>query len=68
MKAHERWSERRDLNPRQPPWQGGALPLSYSRIKAKKYNTLAKPVNIFVMAIGWNHLVSVQKSVGKGSF
>ena len=25
-------SERRDLNPRHPPWQGGALPLSYFRI------------------------------------
>ena len=22
----KRWSERRDSNPRQPPWQGGALP------------------------------------------
>ena len=27
----KKWSERRDLNPRQPPWQGGALPLSYAR-------------------------------------
>ena len=25
-------SEKRDLNSRHPPWQGGALPLSYSRI------------------------------------
>src|ERR1700688_1995474 len=25
------WSGRRDLNPRRPPWQGGTLPLSYSR-------------------------------------
>ena len=25
-------SGKRDLNPRPPPWQGGALPLSYSRI------------------------------------
>ncbi len=24
-------SGKRDLNPRPPPWQGGALPLSYSR-------------------------------------
>lgn len=23
-----KWSELRDLNPRHPPWQGGALPLS----------------------------------------
>jgi hypothetical protein len=26
------WSGKRDSNPRPPPWQGGALPLSYSRI------------------------------------
>ena len=26
-----KWSGRRDLNPRQPRWQRGALPLSYSR-------------------------------------
>ena len=25
-------SGKRDLNPRPPPWQGGALPLSYSRM------------------------------------
>jgi hypothetical protein len=25
------WSGRRDLNPRPSPWQGDALPLSYSR-------------------------------------
>ena len=27
------WSGKRDSNSRPPPWQGGALPLSYSRIK-----------------------------------
>lgn len=26
------WSGKRDLNPRPPPWQGDALPLSYSRV------------------------------------
>ncbi len=26
------WSGRRDLNPRHQPWQGCALPLSYTRI------------------------------------
>src|SRR5580658_4004834 len=26
------WSGRRDLNPRPLPWQGNALPLSYSRL------------------------------------
>jgi hypothetical protein len=30
------WSERRDSNPRQPPWQGGALPLSYTRSTRKQ--------------------------------
>ena len=27
------WSGRRDSNPRPPPWQGGALPLSYFRTR-----------------------------------
>jgi hypothetical protein len=26
------WSGKRDLNPRPSPWQGDALPLSYSRV------------------------------------
>ena len=25
------WSEKRDLNPQPPPWQGGTLPLSHFR-------------------------------------
>ena len=29
------WSGRRDLNPRPSPWQGDALPLSYSRIRTQ---------------------------------
>ena len=29
-------SERRDSNPRPPPWQGGVLPLNYVRICIKK--------------------------------
>ena len=31
------WSGRRDLNPRPSPWQGDALPLSYSRLVLIKY-------------------------------
>src|SRR4030042_4286015 len=27
------WRGRRDSNPRRPPWQGGALPLSYFRVR-----------------------------------
>src|SRR5579863_1408015 len=34
-------SGRRDLNPRRPPWQGGTLPLSYSR-KRRYINRLHK--------------------------
>ena len=30
-----RWSGKRDSNSRPPPWQGGALPLSYFRIEYK---------------------------------
>jgi hypothetical protein len=30
-KKTEYWSGKRDLNPRPSPWQGDALPLSYSR-------------------------------------
>ena len=29
-------SERRDSNPRPPPWQGGVLPLNYVRISIQK--------------------------------
>eukprot|EP00831_Metopus_contortus_P039560 TRINITY_DN3099_c0_g1_i1.p4 TRINITY_DN3099_c0_g1~~TRINITY_DN3099_c0_g1_i1.p4 ORF type:complete len:116 (+),score=14.50 TRINITY_DN3099_c0_g1_i1:67-414(+) len=28
----DQWSARRDSNPQLPPWQGGTLPLSHSRI------------------------------------
>lgn len=30
-KCRKNWSGKRDLNPRPSPWQGDALPLSYSR-------------------------------------
>ena len=35
MSVYVIWSGKRGSNPRHPPWQGGALPLSYSRRKAK---------------------------------
>jgi hypothetical protein len=31
FRPHQDWSGRRDLNSRPSPWQGDALPLSYSR-------------------------------------
>jgi hypothetical protein len=36
-------SGRRDLNPRRPPWQGGTLPLSYSRDQPGTINPLRHP-------------------------
>ena len=40
------WSGRRDLNPRPSPWQGDALPLSYSRIRPEAvYRAVPCPVN-----------------------
>ena len=31
------WSGRRDLNSRPSPWQGDALPLSYSRVERTRF-------------------------------
>ena len=40
------WSGRRDLNPRPSPWQGDALPLSYSRIRPQRvYRAVHSRVN-----------------------
>src|SRR3984957_3135394 len=40
------WSGRRDLNPRPSPWQGDALPLSYSRIRPEAvYRAAHRRVN-----------------------
>src|SRR5690242_6462603 len=33
------WSGRRDSNPRPRPWQGRALPLSYTRIRGNPYHS-----------------------------
>src|SRR5205085_8137897 len=38
------WSGRRDLNPRRPPWQGGTLPLSYSRKNASELSGISDHV------------------------
>src|ERR1700691_6045066 len=35
------WSGRRDLNSRPSPWQGDALPLSYSRLSSLQSRTAA---------------------------
>src|SRR6266550_6906573 len=35
FRPHQDWSGRRDLNSRPSPWQGDALPLSYSRFSTR---------------------------------
>ena len=42
--AGEKWSGRWDLNPRQPRWQRGALPLSYSRPEPAGWTIVSEPV------------------------
>src|SRR5579859_2910128 len=39
------WSGRWDLNPRPSPWQGDALPLSYSRTAATDYSRGGNPLS-----------------------
>src|SRR3989304_3711488 len=43
------WSGKRDLNPRPSPWQGDALPLSYSRLERgpKEIKTAWKPGDLY---------------------
>ncbi len=47
-KSRKNWSGKRDLNPRPSPWQGDALPLSYSRVRVTEeagfYRPYAKTV------------------------
>ena len=38
LDLEEKWSGRGDSNARPLPWQGNALPLSYTRIRALQYN------------------------------
>ncbi len=46
------WSGRRDLNPRPSPWQGDALPLSYSRLNYfLSISGRLKPVNVRLPSI-----------------
>ena len=44
MEHQKKWSGKRDLNSRHPPWQGGALPLSYSRSSFFKYKINTKSI------------------------
>ncbi len=45
--ALEVWSGKRDLNPRPSPWQGDALPLSYSRSLCNTLIGLASDLRTF---------------------
>ena len=46
-------SGRRDLNPRRPPWQGGTLPLSYSRDVLSQSSQEDFWVNAFFQVFSW---------------
>ena len=50
--GEEVWSGRWDSNPRLPPWQGGALPLSHFRIES-----FACPAGLKTGAEGQNRTV-----------
>src|SRR5210317_635692 len=41
------WSGKRDLNPRHPRWQRGALPLSYSRLRDEFITGITPDFNSF---------------------
>ena len=40
--TRRRWSGKRDSNPRPSPWQGDALPLSYSRKSEENEDDLVR--------------------------
>lgn len=42
LQTNFNWSGRRDLNPRHQPWQGCALPLSYTRTPYQQKGILQK--------------------------
>ena len=46
MSRRAKWSGRRDLNSRPSPWQGDALPLSYSRSRSPSIRTTPSPVKM----------------------
>lgn len=39
------WSEERESDPQQPPWEGGTLPLSYPRLFPKKSESSFSNIN-----------------------
>ncbi len=45
LRRHIKWSGKRDSNSRPSPWQGDALPLSYSRISKGKAKSLPGILN-----------------------
>src|SRR6266446_10734695 len=59
---HRIWSGRRDLNSRPSPWQGDALPLSYSRFKSTtdSNDSMIVVKRATLKGMSWFELVSVQ--------
>src|SRR6266446_9485327 len=60
--GREVWSGRRDLNSRPSPWQGDALPLSYSRFKSTtdSNDSMIVVKRATLKGMSWFELVSVQ--------
>ena len=50
LKISAVWSGRRDSNPRPQPWQGCALPLSYTRIRKPSSSSRTLPKTAVLMA------------------
>src|SRR6266536_241489 len=50
----EVWSGRRDLNSRPSPWQGDALPLSYSRFRARPILTIQRVLSSEAVCQLWS--------------
>jgi hypothetical protein len=44
-----KWSELRDSNPRQPPWQGGALPTELSSLWKKEFIKMLPPMQVGIL-------------------
>ena len=46
----EKWSGRRDLNPRLQPWQGCTLPLSYSRLLYRNLSAVQMKFSLYFLS------------------
>ncbi len=54
----KKWSGKRDSNPRPLPWQGSALPLSYSREKITDICKESRNLPLFLTDVNMNKSIS----------